>query len=149
MHRKVIVHPGITIEYSGPESIVERLNSSRPIVIDLILEVGLKLTFRFTSFADNSNLLSNKNTIFQVLSVGNVYPPQITYEYTVPKKILNNFTWLLSDWSTCNRMCQGMKYRKAICRSTEHKDEVPDDYCRGEEKPQEDSQMCNAYCMLQ
>ncbi|XP_029666691.1 A disintegrin and metalloproteinase with thrombospondin motifs 9 isoform X3 [Formica exsecta] len=122
MHRKVIVHPGVTIEYSGPESVVERLNSSRPIVIDLILEV---------------------------LSVGNVYPPQITYEYTVPKKVLNSFTWLLSDWSTCNRMCQGMKYRKVICRSTEHKDEVPDDYCKGEEKPQEDSQICNAYCTLQ
>jgi thrombospondin motif-containing protein 9 len=40
MHRKVIVHPGITIEYSGPESVVERLNSSRPIAIDLILEAG-------------------------------------------------------------------------------------------------------------
>lgn len=50
MHRKVIVHPGVTIEYSGPESVVERLNSSRPIVIDLILEAGLKFTFRITSF---------------------------------------------------------------------------------------------------
>lgn len=40
MHRKVIVHPGVTIEYSGPESVVERLNSSRPIAIDLILEAG-------------------------------------------------------------------------------------------------------------
>ncbi|KAL0100426.1 hypothetical protein PUN28_019638 [Cardiocondyla obscurior] len=122
MHRKVIVHPGITIEYSGPESVVERLNSSRPIAIDLILEV---------------------------LSVGNVYPPQITYEYTVPKKILNSYTWLLKDWSTCNRMCQGMKYRKAECRSSEHKEAVPDAYCKNEEKPQEESQICNAHCMLQ
>ncbi|XP_011881326.1 PREDICTED: A disintegrin and metalloproteinase with thrombospondin motifs 9 isoform X3 [Vollenhovia emeryi] len=122
MHRKVIVHPGVTIEYSGPESVVERLNSSRPIGIDLILEV---------------------------LSVGNVYPPQITYEYTVPKIILNSYTWLLNDWSTCNRMCQGMKYRKAECRSTEHKEAVPDAYCRNEEKPQEESHMCNAHCTLQ
>ncbi|XP_011638935.1 A disintegrin and metalloproteinase with thrombospondin motifs 20 isoform X3 [Pogonomyrmex barbatus] len=122
MHRKVIVHPDVTIEYSGPESVVERLNSSRPITIDLILEV---------------------------LSVENVYPPQITYEYTVPKKILNSYTWLLNDWSTCNRMCQGMKYRKAECKSTEHKDTVPDAYCRAEEKPQEESQMCNEHCTLQ
>ncbi|XP_018310553.1 A disintegrin and metalloproteinase with thrombospondin motifs gon-1 isoform X1 [Mycetomoellerius zeteki] len=122
MHRKVIVHPGVTIEYSGPESVVERLNSSRPTAIDLILEV---------------------------LSVGNVYPPQITYEYTVPKRILNSYTWLLSDWSTCNRMCQGMKYRKAECRSTEHKEAVPDAYCKNEEKPQEESQMCHAHCTLQ
>lgn len=40
MHRKVIVLPGIAIEYSGPGSIVERLNSSRPINVDLILEVN-------------------------------------------------------------------------------------------------------------
>lgn len=41
MHRKVIVLPGIAIEYSGPGSVVERLNSSRPISVDLILEVIL------------------------------------------------------------------------------------------------------------
>lgn len=40
MHRKVIVYPGITIEYSGPDLVVERLNSSRPITIDLILEAS-------------------------------------------------------------------------------------------------------------
>lgn len=38
-HHKVIVQPGLTIEYSGPESVIERLNSSRPIAFDLILEV--------------------------------------------------------------------------------------------------------------
>lgn len=56
MHRKVIVHPGVTIEYSGPESVVERLNSSRPIVIDLILEAGLKFIFRITLFAAGNSL---------------------------------------------------------------------------------------------
>lgn len=53
MHRKVIVHPGVTIEYSGPESVVERLNSSRPIIIDLILEAGLKFIFRIIFTAGN------------------------------------------------------------------------------------------------
>ncbi|KAG7202290.1 hypothetical protein KM043_018623 [Ampulex compressa] len=122
MHRKVIVHPGVTIEYSGPESVVERLNSSRPISTDLILEI---------------------------LSVGSVYPPQITYEYTVPKRILNSYTWVLSDWSDCSQVCQGMKYRKAECRSTEHKDVVSDDYCRAEDKPREESQICHSHCTLQ
>ncbi|XP_023287905.1 A disintegrin and metalloproteinase with thrombospondin motifs 9 isoform X2 [Orussus abietinus] len=122
MQGKYPVHPGITIEYSGPESVVERLNSSRPINVDLILEV---------------------------LSVGNVYPPQISYEYTVPKKILNSFTWILSDWSSCNRMCQGTKHRKAECRSTEQKDVVSDDYCRPDEKPREETLMCNSHCTLQ
>ncbi|KAK0098756.1 hypothetical protein PV326_004035 [Microctonus aethiopoides] len=122
MHRKVIVLPGIAIEYSGPGSIVERLNSSRPINVDLILEV---------------------------LSVGNVVPPQIAYEYTVPKRILGNYTWILSDWSGCSHTCQGTKQRQAECRGTKHKDVVPDDYCRPEERPQEESQLCNSHCMLQ
>ena len=37
--RKVIIYPGATIEYSGHEHVIERLNSSRPIAVDLILEV--------------------------------------------------------------------------------------------------------------
>ncbi|XP_076683108.1 A disintegrin and metalloproteinase with thrombospondin motifs 15 isoform X2 [Andrena cerasifolii] len=121
MHHKVIVRSGVTIEYSGSELVVERLNSSRPIGTDLILEV---------------------------LSVLNVYPPQITYEYTVPKKILNSYTWILSNWSECSHTCQGMKYRKAECRSTEHKDVVSDDYCIEEEKLREESQICNSHCTL-
>lgn len=40
MHKKVIVLPGSAIEYSGPGTVVERLNSSRPVGVDLILEVS-------------------------------------------------------------------------------------------------------------
>ncbi|XP_033214669.1 A disintegrin and metalloproteinase with thrombospondin motifs 9 isoform X2 [Belonocnema kinseyi] len=122
MHKKVIVRPGMAIEYNGPESVVERLNSSRPINVDLILEI---------------------------LSVGNVSPPQITYEYTVPKKILERYTWILSNWSECSLSCQGTKYRRGECRGTEHKDVVSNDYCRAEEIPREESQICNNHCVLQ
>ncbi|XP_015439525.1 PREDICTED: A disintegrin and metalloproteinase with thrombospondin motifs 9 [Dufourea novaeangliae] len=116
-----IVESGITIEYSGPDSVVERLNSSRSIGTDLILEV----------------LVSNEYK-----------PPQITYEYTVPKKILNSYAWVLSNWSECSHICKGMKYRKAECRNTENKDIVSNDYCRKEERPREESQICNNHCNL-
>lgn len=59
MHRKVIVHPGVTIEYSGPESVVERLNSSRPIVIDLILEAGLKNLHLELHYSTDNNLFKD------------------------------------------------------------------------------------------
>ncbi|XP_046474608.1 A disintegrin and metalloproteinase with thrombospondin motifs 9 isoform X1 [Neodiprion pinetum] len=120
-HRKVIIQPGITIEYSGPESVIERLNSSRPIAFDLILEI---------------------------LSVGSLYPPQISYEYTVPKNILTSYTWVLSDWTSCNRVCQGTMRRTPECRSTENKDVLPDDYCRAESKPSEENQPCNMHCTV-
>lgn len=70
MHRKVIVHPGVTIEYSGPESIVERLNSSRPIAIDLILEAGSSFTFY------------NCVTYLKVVSVCDMIP--LNQEYGIP-----------------------------------------------------------------
>ena len=84
-----------------------------------------------------------------MLSVGNVSPPQITYEYTVPKRILERYTWILSNWTECNLSCQGTKYRRGECRGTEHKDVVSDDYCRAEDKPREESQICNNHCVLQ
>ncbi|XP_017755723.1 PREDICTED: A disintegrin and metalloproteinase with thrombospondin motifs 9 [Eufriesea mexicana] len=122
MTKRVIVDTGITIEYSGSESVVERLNTSRPIQTDLILEV---------------------------LSVRELNPPQITYEYTVPRKILESYTWKISDWSDCSLTCQGMKYRKAECTSMEYNEIVADDYCRETEKPWEESQMCNNHCILE
>ncbi|XP_058791063.1 A disintegrin and metalloproteinase with thrombospondin motifs 9 [Phymastichus coffea] len=121
MHRKVIVQPGVTIEYSGPEQVVERLNSSRPIQVDLILEI---------------------------LSVGNVYPPQITYEYTVPKRILATFTWILNDWTPCDRMCKGISYRQALCRNAETKELMSESYCPIEDKPPEMNRPCNTHCEL-
>ncbi|XP_066590076.1 A disintegrin and metalloproteinase with thrombospondin motifs 9-like isoform X2 [Prorops nasuta] len=122
MRKTVIAPTGIPIEYSGSELVVERLNSSRPLNFDLVVEV---------------------------VSKSNAEPPQIVYEYTVPKRILKNHTWILNDWSGCSHMCQGMKYRRAECRSTESKELVPDDYCRSEEKPREETQLCNSHCALQ
>ncbi|XP_043528487.1 A disintegrin and metalloproteinase with thrombospondin motifs gon-1-like isoform X4 [Frieseomelitta varia] len=122
MTQRVIVENGVTIEYSGPESVVERLNTSRPIETDLILEV---------------------------LSVTESNPPQISYEYTVPRDILESYKWKLSNWSNCSLICQGMKYRKAECRSIEYEEVVADDYCRESERPREESQMCNNYCILE
>lgn len=52
MTQRVIVENGVTIEYSGPESVVERLNTSRPIETDLILEVNISLN-TFNEYINN------------------------------------------------------------------------------------------------
>ncbi|XP_076766827.1 A disintegrin and metalloproteinase with thrombospondin motifs 1 [Xylocopa sonorina] len=121
MNEKKIVVLGVTINYSGHMNVTEYLNISEPIKTDLILEI---------------------------LSVGN-YPPQLTYRHTVPKTILRNYAWKLSNWSNCNPICRGMKYRKAECRDIEYNDIVSDDYCRESDKPREESQMCNNHCILE
>lgn len=76
-------------------------------------------------------------------------PPQITYEYTVPRDILESYEWKLSQWSDCSLTCQGMKHRKAECISIEYNEVVADDYCRESERPREESQMCNNHCILE
>lgn len=50
MFRKVIQYGGTTLEYSGSDSAVERINASLPLRKDLLVEV---------------------------LAVGNLYPPQV------------------------------------------------------------------------
>ena len=44
MQRQVLFYPGLIMEYSGPETSVERLNTSRPINVNLILEVWYDYT---------------------------------------------------------------------------------------------------------
>ena len=52
MFRKTIQYGGMTLEYSGSDTVVERINSSKPLRKDLLVEV---------------------------LTVGNLYPPQVGY----------------------------------------------------------------------
>ena len=41
MFRKIILYDGITLEYSGSDTVVERINSSQPLRKDLLVEVSL------------------------------------------------------------------------------------------------------------
>ncbi|XP_026672200.1 A disintegrin and metalloproteinase with thrombospondin motifs 9-like [Ceratina calcarata] len=123
MAKGVFKEAGITIEYSGPTAVVERVNSTDAISTNLTL---------------------------QVLSTEIANPPQITYEYTVPRKILDRYTWVLNDdWTNCSLPCQGMTYRKAECKSIEHRHVVSDVYCRKSEKPREKSETCHNHCILE
>ena len=43
MFRKIILYDGITLEYSGSDTVVERINSSQPLRKDLLVEVSDEL----------------------------------------------------------------------------------------------------------
>jgi hypothetical protein len=42
MFRKLILYGGTTLEYTGSDAVVERINTSKPINKDLIVEVKVK-----------------------------------------------------------------------------------------------------------
>lgn len=46
--------------------------------------------------------------VFQVLSVGNLNPPDVVYQYTVQNSSLAQYVWELStEWSNCDKICRG------------------------------------------
>jgi hypothetical protein len=75
------------LEYSGSEHIIERINGTGPIRMDIYLHI---------------------------LSVGNLYPPDIRYEYMLPTVGYRSqhqplFNWRISEqWSDCSMICQGI-----------------------------------------
>lgn len=47
----------------------------------------------------------------QLLSVGNLNPPDIHYSYTVQHTSLARYTWQLSNlWSACDKVCNGKSF---------------------------------------
>jgi hypothetical protein len=81
MFPKLIKYAGTQLDYSGSEAVAERLNSSsKPLQKDLIVEV---------------------------LSVGNLYPPDIHYSYTISVSELTKYRWVLGGWSDCSQVCNG------------------------------------------
>ena len=66
MFRKTIQYGGTTLEYSGSDSVVERVNSSLPLRKDLLVEV---------------------------LTVGNLNPPQVHYRYVISKTSKDTYKW--------------------------------------------------------
>ncbi|XP_075230362.1 ADAM metallopeptidase with thrombospondin type 1 motif A isoform X2 [Lycorma delicatula] len=120
--RKLMLYGGTTLEYSGSVSAVERINCSRPLTKDLIIEI---------------------------LSVGDLYPPDIVYHYTVQHSSLVQYAWELStDWSTCDKVCNGEQRRLVKCVHAEGRQEVAKELCNGLQQPYSPTLECNNHCEL-
>ncbi|KAK3102112.1 hypothetical protein FSP39_008871 [Pinctada imbricata] len=114
---------GAWIEYSGSGSMVEQINATGPI---------------------------GENISLWVLSVGELYPPNIEYTYLI--NIEANFVWSqLGDWSQCDKTCNGRKFRKIVCVSDdEDRVTVSDKKCERLKliKPPIIIERCNTHCTL-
>ncbi|XP_071450367.1 A disintegrin and metalloproteinase with thrombospondin motifs 20 [Hetaerina americana] len=120
---KLIEYGGTTISYNGGDTMVERINTTKPL---------------------------SKALTLMVLTVNKAYPPNVHYRYIVPYN-KSTYRWQIrSEWTRCNRLCQGERYRRPICvRDTQGKVElVNDNLCIGQHRPRSHSERCNNHCTL-
>uniref|UniRef100_A0A1I7YLD8 Peptidase M12B domain-containing protein n=1 Tax=Steinernema glaseri TaxID=37863 RepID=A0A1I7YLD8_9BILA len=119
------------LEYSGSDHVVERINGTGPIRSDVYLHV---------------------------LSVGNMRPPDIRYEFMVPvakspkqsylSASPSTYYWRHSDrWTDCSSSCKGSQSLQVICVDAVSGRPTHDHYCTGR-KPQPTTRMCNIECEL-
>lgn len=84
---------------------------------------------------------------FQVLTVGNFTPPNISYQFTVPLEY--KYMWKhLGEWESCDKVCKGRRKRIMRCVTTHTNGVVADHYCRDRKRPPVIFEKCNTECTL-
>ncbi|XP_055999244.1 A disintegrin and metalloproteinase with thrombospondin motifs 9-like [Ostrea edulis] len=114
---------GAWIEYSGSGAVVEKINATGPIQESISL---------------------------WVLSVGELFPPNIEYTYVL--NVESRFVWSWNGpWESCNRTCQGYRTKSVVCISDDaERTVVSDKKCERHPipKPISRTERCNMGCTL-
>lgn len=129
MFKKEIKVGNAVIEYSGSDSYIERINSTYRIDQEIILQVkNAFFYFKKANVTDTTVLFfiwggdgeSSRGLQFilcfsviffsQVLSVGNLYNPDVRYTFNIPiEDKPQQFYWnIYGPWQPCSKVCQGM-----------------------------------------
>ncbi|XP_060766580.1 A disintegrin and metalloproteinase with thrombospondin motifs 9-like isoform X3 [Neoarius graeffei] len=111
------------LEYSGSDHIVERLNCTDRIEEEIVI---------------------------QVLSVGNLFNPDVRYSYNIPiEDMTQHFIWdTYGPWQECSRLCQGERKRKIQCNRESDHMVVSDQRCHASPRPTAITEPCNTDCEL-
>ncbi|XP_057217924.1 A disintegrin and metalloproteinase with thrombospondin motifs 9 [Triplophysa rosa] len=111
------------IEYSGSDHVIERINCTDRI---------------------------DEEIVVQVLSVGNLYNPDVRYSYNIPiEDKPQQFFWdVYGPWQECSLLCQGERKRKVMCIRESDRVMVSDQRCHGSPKPSVITEPCNTDCEL-
>ncbi|KAI5093665.1 A disintegrin and metalloproteinase with thrombospondin motifs 9 [Silurus meridionalis] len=111
------------LEYSGSDHVVERLNCTERIEEEIVI---------------------------QVLSVGNLFNPDVRYSYNIPiEDMTQQFVWdSYGPWQECNRLCQGERKRKIVCNRESDHMVVSDQRCHSSPQPAPIREPCNTDCEL-
>ncbi|KAM7423138.1 hypothetical protein PAMA_010928 [Pampus argenteus] len=123
MFKREIKVGNAVIEYSGSDHVIERINCTDRIEEEIIV---------------------------QVLSVGNLYNPDVRYSFNIPiEDKPQQFFWdAYGPWQECSRLCQGERKRKILCSRESDRVVVSDQRCHGTARPAVITEPCNAECEL-
>uniref|UniRef100_A0AAQ4QNA1 ADAM metallopeptidase with thrombospondin type 1 motif, 9 n=1 Tax=Gasterosteus aculeatus aculeatus TaxID=481459 RepID=A0AAQ4QNA1_GASAC len=123
MFKREIKVGNVVIEYSGSDHVIERINCTDRIEEEIIV---------------------------QVLSVGNLYNPDVRYSFNIPiEDKPQQFFWdVYGPWQECSRLCQGERKRKILCSRESDRVVVSDQRCHGTARPAVITEPCNTECEL-
>uniref|UniRef100_A0A3B5RBG7 ADAM metallopeptidase with thrombospondin type 1 motif, 9 n=1 Tax=Xiphophorus maculatus TaxID=8083 RepID=A0A3B5RBG7_XIPMA len=121
MFKREIKVGDAVIEYSGSDHVIERINCTDRI---------------------------DEEIIVQVLSVGNLYNPDVSYSFNIPiEDKPQQFFWdAYGPWQECSRLCQGERKRKILCSRESDRVVVSDQRCHSSARPAAITEPCNTEC---
>uniref|UniRef100_A0A8C3JV51 ADAM metallopeptidase with thrombospondin type 1 motif 9 n=1 Tax=Calidris pygmaea TaxID=425635 RepID=A0A8C3JV51_9CHAR len=123
MFKREIKVGNAVIEYSGSDNTIERINSTDRIEQEITL---------------------------QVLSVGNLYNPDVRYTFNIPiEDKPQQFYWnAYGPWQPCSKLCQGERKRKPVCTRESDQLTVSDQRCDRIPQPEPITEPCSTECEL-
>lgn len=119
MFKREIKVGNAVIEYSGSDNAIERINSTDRIEQEITLQVKYMLCVCGKACqallgwrqpaAKSVRLLRSVLLFSQVLSVGNLYNPDVRYTFNIPiEDKPQQFYWnAYGPWQPCSKLCQG------------------------------------------
>lgn len=144
---KTLYYGGITLDYNGAKSSVERVNSTYARQLKRELKVEI-LSFSQPANVDDyvikfSYTRSDPEKVVISNHISNSYN-----SYNDHAAAKRQYLWQMQDWSNCSSICMGKQIRKASCVEINSKAVVADSYCRNSAKPFDDYKECNPECRL-
>lgn len=148
---RIFPYGGVTFEYTGTNSTLERVNSTfaRQLKRDLVVEILSRLNYQ----TDELIRYTYTMTLNERNGHTNFYPyPQTTTTQPTPIHPHHHrhhhtiqYKWEMSEWSECTRLCNGERFRTAACIRVMDGQTVAQEYCR-QNKPDDEYVACNTEC---
>ncbi|CAD7092139.1 unnamed protein product [Hermetia illucens] len=144
-YKKTFPYAGVTFEYSGANSTVERVNTTYSRILKKDLKVEL---LSLPPEQDNGDeILLTYTYTTPIVNAERHHHARHHHDIYYPKPEV--YQWKLPEWGPCSALCQGSKHRTPVCVKVDASQQVSSSYCESSKKPVGALDMaCNEDCEL-